>query len=540
MAKKSPKTKAQAGRAIPTIRRSIRRLVASLGRAQRVRPTIKGARRRLIVYRVAEGSKGTSYSFAEVAFDSRTSILITSRTSARKVLGTPVAIGPTPPGVTLGPQDKNYVLVVVSDEEYGALLERYPGGRISFNTNFPRRDVTSIFSTDSIAASYLKQNGIGADALLNRMAQGLAKVADRTSEIGGAAQTGIGGLATLIGGFVNASQWSVLSGTTYVIGVAEVSTAAVTLGVTAAFAGGVAVGTAIDRAVTALAGDSIGGMLADWAHDLDDNGQTETAGNATVTITEDGPSAITEFDSEGNATTTVYDENGEIVSITYTPAEGEPQTIYERDDDDESTEDEGDTENSDDGSDDEDAGDDEEDDGSDEEETPAEDEGGLPADPDSAPLAPQAVALINWVLSLPGVDVGTGPNWDILSPLILVTPEPQGDIDARRLSIRLDKVTRPKDDPAGGSSYSRGSGYFRVPGAGVIDYAEVSDAMANVLPGDYGPGASEEWTCPWIYIPGGDCGYLYCPVERHPMTGAPIQQLVPAPCSAQDTDTDRT
>jgi hypothetical protein len=288
-------------------------------------------------------------------------------------------------------------------------------------------------------------------------------------------------------------------------------------------------------------------MVADWANERDASGQTDTSGNATITISEGGSTGITEMDSEGNATTTVYDENGEVVSITYTPAGGESETIYERDDDDdESPDDEGDAGDSDESDDDEsdeddeDTGDDEEDDGGDEEEMPDEDEGGRPSDPDSEPPPAQAVALINWVLSLPGVDVGTGPNWDTLSPLILVTPEPRGDIDPRKLAIRLDKVARPKDDPAGGGSgSSRGSGNFRVPGAGVIDYAEVSDAMANVLPGDYGPGASEEWTCPWIYIPGGDCGYLYCPVERHPLTGAPIQQLVPAPCSAQDTDTDR-
>jgi hypothetical protein len=185
MAKKSPKPEPQGGRTSPSVRRSIRRLLASIGRAQRIRPRIKGVRRRLIVYRIIEGNKGTSYSFAEVAFDSRTSILISSRTSARKVLGTPVAVQPTPPGVTIGPQDKKNLLLVVSDNEYGALLDRYPRGRITFNTNFPRHDVTSIFSADRVAASYLKQNGIGADALFNRMAQGLAKVADRSGDIGG-------------------------------------------------------------------------------------------------------------------------------------------------------------------------------------------------------------------------------------------------------------------------------------------------------------------------------------------------------------------
>ena len=46
----------------------------------------------------------------------------------------------------------------------------------------------------------------------------------------------------------------------------------------------------------------------------------------------------------------------------------------------------------------------------------------------------------------------------------------------------------------------------------------------------------DSWQCPWVFIPGGACGYLYCPFRRHPGTGAPIQQLVPAPCAAESTE----
>jgi hypothetical protein len=74
---------------------------------------------------------------------------------------------------------------------------------------------------------------------------------------------------------------------------------------------------------------------------------------------------------------------------------------------------------------------------------------------------------------------------------------------------------------------SRPSGLLRTTVDGAIYYDEPSLPILRRP----GLGAPEPWECPWVFIPVGPCGYYYCPVARHPVTGAPIQQLVEAPCS---------
>jgi hypothetical protein len=159
----------------------------------------------------------------------------------------------------------------------------------------------------------------------------------------------------------------------------------------------------------------------------------------------------------------------------------------------------------------------------------------LPSEPGSDPLPQRVLDFINLITKLPGAWHGyRGPYQDVTSPLILTTGEStlRGG-NSGKLSIRLERVTNPSDDPAsGGSGSTTGSGRPRMPGFGVVDYVEehYPGAVPSVL-GSRDPTGPDTWECPWIFIPGGDCGYYYCPYARNPLTGEPIRQLIPAECS---------
>ena len=209
-------------------------------------------------------------------------------------------------------------------------------------------------------------------------------------------------------------------------------------------------------------------------------------------------------------------------------------------------EDEDDTSSDDDPSDDDpsdgDPSDDDSDDDSDDGAEPTEDDnsaedslepdvgdGGTPSDVDGTVDA-HAIALIDWLRRQPGVEKRAGERPSIIAPLVLVTEVPAGDAPDR-LTVRIDRTTRPNEEGGRGRGGSRNPP--RHVGFGVIDYVDQRYPGAVPSPlGSRDPAGPGAWECPWVFIPGGHCGYYYCPYERNPLTGEPILQLIEAECHA--------
>jgi hypothetical protein len=111
------------------------------------------------------------------------------------------------------------------------------------------------------------------------------------------------------------------------------------------------------------------------------------------------------------------------------------------------------------------------------------------------PLPHRAINFINWVAAQPGVSVRRAPTWNVTDPLILTTTESSvRGAHSGRLIVRINLVARPSDSAGTGSGFTRGSGAFRSPGRGVIDYVEERHGGSLSLrgrPSSLGPSAEE-------------------------------------------------